>query len=617
MTVGATMYASFLLSNTFIFLGENNDMAQQNWRTTSQHLLPSTVVATDAGKYDIYPTFPAGVGKIQVGYDALGALIAQHQTVVIDGYGGVFWDNFRSHLEATLSQQGSHRNWVDVQSVMKSPQEIDDMLTPFLGGDDPLFGTRFTGQLRDFFDDRLLHSISQQVDEQTILYGTGASLVGIEDAFIIYVDVPKNEIQFRSRAGSITNLGRAEASNPKTMYKQFYFVDWVALNQHKCEVLDQIDCIVDEQRRDEPTLMSGDDFRATLQMMSQNYFRVRPWFEPGVWGGQWIKQHVEQISPDVPNYAWSFELITPENGLLLQSDEHLLEVSFDFLMYFDHEAILGHCAERFQYEFPIRFNFLDTFDGGNLSVQCHPSNEFVKEQFGGTFTQDETYYILDCKPGSKVHIGFQDGIDPKQFEADLRRSFDENVALDIHEHVNYVMIHKHDLILIPNQTIHSSGEGVLVLEISATPYIFTFKLYDWVRPDLTGKPRPLNFDRGLQNLDFDRQGQRVFDELVAKPSVIQRGRDWQCVHLPTHALHFYDVYRYEFDTDIELDTEGDTMHIMSLVEGMAIQLETENGMSTGFNYIETFVVPAATGKYKLTNLGQERAKVIQAVMKKE
>lgn len=591
-------------------------MAQPNWRTTSQHLLPSTVTPTNAGKYDVYPTFPAGPNKIQVGYDALANLIAQHQTIVIDGYGGVFWDNFQSQLETALGQNGVHRQWIDVQSAMKSPDAIDVMLAPFLGGDDPLFGTRFTGQLQDFFDDEKLTGLGQRVDEQTIVYGTGASLVDIEDAFVIYVDVPKNEIQFRSRAGTITNLGRAEASHPKTMYKQFYFVDWVALNKHKCELLDQMDCIVDEQRWDEPAVMSGDDFRATLKAMSQNFFRVRPWFEPGVWGGQWIKERIEQISPDVPNYAWSFELITPENGLLLESDGQLLEVSFDFLMYADHEAVLGHGADRFGYEFPIRFNFLDTFDGGNLSVQCHPSNEFVQAQFGETFTQDETYYILDCKQGAKVYIGFQDGVDPEQFEADLRRSFDDNVALDIHEHVNSVAAHKHDLILIPNQTIHSSGEGVLVLEISATPYIFTFKLYDWVRPDLTGKPRPLNFDRGMANLDFDRQGQGVFDEHVAKPAVIQRGRDWQCVHLPTHPLHFYDVYRYEFDTDIELDTDGDTMHIMSLVEGTAIQIETDNGMSTRFNYVETFVVPAATGKYTLKNLGSERAKVVHVVMKR-
>lgn len=592
-------------------------MAQQPWRASSQHLLPTTIQPTDIGKYDIYPTYPITSGEIQQGYETLANIIAQNKWVVIDGYGGVFWENFRTQVENALQAQGVTRTWINVQTTMKSPQAIDEMLARFLGGDDPIFGTRFTGELRDFFDDDLLYNlVDEELGEDVILYGTGASLVEIEERFLMYVDVPKNEIQFRSRAGSITNLGRPNATNPKVMYKQFYFVDWVALNNLKCELLDNIDVIVDEQRRDDPVMMSGDALRATLQSISQTVFRVRPWFEPGVWGGQWIKDHIDQLATDVPNYAWSFELITPENGLILESEGKTLEVSFDFLMYHDHQAILGHGAEHFQYEFPIRFNFLDTFAGGNLSIQCHPSNEFIKTNFGENFTQDETYYILDCEPQSRVNIGFQDDIDPQKFEADLRWSFENNQSIDIHEHVNYVLVQKHDLILIPNKTLHGSGTDVLVLEISATPYIFTFKLYDWVRPDLNGNPRPINLERGIPNLDFDIKGDRVFDEHVSKPCVIQRGRDWELVHLPTHPKHFYDVYRYEFDSDVELDTEGDDMHIMSLVEGTTIQIETENGYSQHFNYIETFVVPAQAGKFKLKNLGDTRAKVVLVLLKK-
>jgi mannose-6-phosphate isomerase class I len=261
----------------------------------------------------------------------------------------------------------------------------------------------------------------------------------------------------------------------------------------------------------------------------------------------------------------------PENGLLFESSGLLLEVSFDCLMYHNHPEVLGDSAARFGYEFPIRFDFLDTVDGQNLSVQVHPRPDYIRKHFGETFTQDETYYILDCEPNSRVYLGFKEDIDPDVFCAELERSFNESTPIDADKFVNSEPANKHDLFLIPHGTIHCSGKGVLVLEISATPYIFTFKMYDWMRLDLDGKPRPINIDRAFANLNFSRQGPRVEDELISKPAVIAQGDDWQLVHLPTHADHFYDVHRFEFDSNIEAET-GDSCHVMSLVEGTSVLL---------------------------------------------
>jgi mannose-6-phosphate isomerase class I len=426
--------------------------------------------------------------------------------------------------------------------------------------------------------------------------------------------VPKNEIQFRSRAGSITNLGTTTPADPKVMYKRFCFVDWVVLRKHAANLLPNIDLCVDMQRPDNPVFTDGRSFRASLDAMSRNYFRARPWFEPGAWGGQWIKKHIPELPQDAPNYAWSFELISPENGLMLRDKEVLLEVSFDFLMFHAHRHVLGASAERFGYEFPIRFDFLDTFDGGNLSVQCHPSPDYARQHFGENFTQDETYYILDCEPGAQVYVGFKDGIDRDEFRTILEDSFATGSKVDVERYVNSEAASQGDLFLIPHGTVHCAGVNNLVLEISATPYIFTFKMYDWMRLDLDGMPRPLNIARAFENLNFERQGARVQEELISKPRVIDSGTDWAVVHLPTHADHFYDVHRLEFSSSIDVTTD-DSPHVLSLVEGNTVLVETQAGMSVRFSFAETFVIPAAARQYRLTSESGKPIKVVKGFMK--
>ena len=584
------------------------------WRKTSQRIAPATHTPSAVGHYDVHPGFPVGPGKIALGFEALAELIAEQTHVILDGYGGVFWQDFRQRLELVLKTRGIRTNWVCAEDAMRSPAEIDALVQPFLGGSDPVFGTRFTGRLEDFFDANKLEQLRPEPNaELNLIYGCGASLTGW-NGLLVYLDVPKNEIQFRSRSGSIGNLGSSNASDAKSIYKRLYFVDWIALNKHKAKLLERIDVIVDHQRPDEPSLMRGNDFRAALEAMSHNFFRARPWFEPGPWGGQWIKQHVLELPQDTPNYAWSFELITPENGVALESDGRLLEVSFDFVMFHDHRAVLGEAAERFGFEFPIRFDWLDTIKGGNLSVQVHPSPTYAKQHFGEGFTQDETYYILEAEPEAEVYLGFQDNIDPSQFRAALEQSHHQGSALEVEQFVQRHPAKKHDLFLIPHGTIHCSGAGSVVLEISATPYIFTFKMYDWLRLDLDGNPRPMNIERAFENLDFSRRGERVQAELISKPVVLERGAGWRVMHLPTHPDHFYDIQRLEFTTEFQAQT-ANACHILSLVEGTSIILETQRGLRQRFNYAETFVVPAAAGSYKLINEGSGEAKVIRSFVR--
>ncbi|MEJ5250138.1 class I mannose-6-phosphate isomerase [Caldilinea sp.] len=588
------------------------------WRKTTQSLMPAHVSAAGreqvAGRYDIYPSHDLGEGQIEFGFERLAQRLAAAGQVILDGYPGVFWEDFRERLAAALHGLGVRAHWIDIKNAMKPPEAIDALIAPFLGGDDPLFGFRFAGRLEDFFDAAALHQLRPDPDaDLNIVYGCGAALSGWQGV-LVYVDAPKNEIQFRQRARSVTCLGAAEPLDPKPAYKRSYFVDWIAANRHKLALYERIDWIVDGQRPDAITFARGDALRRGLDLLANNVFRVRPWFEPGPWGGQWIRRRMPQLAQDVPNYAWSFELISPENGLVFESDGWLLEVSFDFLMHRNPYDITGESAAAFGYEFPIRFDFLDTFEGGNLSVQCHPRPAYIRKHFGETFTQDETYYILDCTPGARCYLGFQEDINPGEFRAALEHSYRHAAPVDVDRFVQSHPVRKHDLLLIPNGTIHCSGVNNLVLEISATPYIFTFKMYDWMRLDLDGRPRPLNIERAFENLYFDRKGARVQAELISKPCTLSSGPGWRLIHLPTHPHHFYDVHRYHLRCAVDVRTEG-SCHVLSLVEGRSVLVETAAGVRRRFHYAETFVVPAAAGAYRLVSEEGDEVQVVQAFVK--
>ncbi len=584
-------------------------------RKTSQYLLPLLKPEQKSDRYDIYPVHDLGGGKIFCDYASLARRLASARRVIVDGYAGVRFDIFSRELNKELEALGIRPLWWSTSAALKEPQRIERLVGPWLGGDDPLFGFRTPLRLDDFFDAELLRRIVPDDEAQmNILIGPGAALAGW-DGVLVYVDIPKNEIQFRARAGSIVNLGAAAPEAPRKMYKRFYFVDWVVLNRHKKALLPRIDILVDGQREREITWAEGDDVRRGLEHIAANGFRVRPWFEPGTWGGQWIRNHIEALPREVPNYAWSFELIVPENGLIFASDGRMLEVSFDTVMFQAGEQVVGKaCYDLYGDEFPIRMDYLDNFDGGNLSIQCHPRRDYIREHFGEVLTQEETYYILDTAPGSVVYLGFKEDIVPQEFERALTGSFEQGTRLDVPRYINAQPSHRHDLFLIPPGTLHSSGRNNLVLEISTTPYIFTFKMYDWLALDLDGKPRPLNIRRAMENLRFDRKGEAVGRELVSHPVLLEAGDGWELWHLPTHRDHSYDVHRYKLRTQVDVQTCG-KCHVLNLVEGESACIETAGGDTFRLSYAETLVIPAAAGSYRIINTSDREIMVVKAFMK--
>jgi len=126
------------------------------WRKTDQYPLPESKPYSIPGKYDIYPAFKLEDKQINRGFDALTELILKHRNVIIDGYIGVFFDDFSEKLDQKLKSRRIKTSWKMTGDFMKDPDAIEKLISPFTGGDDPVFGKRTTLSLVDFSFPRLL-----------------------------------------------------------------------------------------------------------------------------------------------------------------------------------------------------------------------------------------------------------------------------------------------------------------------------------------------------------------------------------------------------------------------------------------------------------------------------
>ena len=140
----------------------------------------------------------------------------------------------------------------------------------------------------------------------------------------------------------------------------------------------------------------------------------------------------------------------------------------------------------------------------------------------------------------------------------------------------------------------------MVLEISATPYIFTFKLWDWGRMGLDGKPRPIHIDHGKHVLQYDRTTDWVKQNLINRFEALSLGDGWREERTGLHELEFIETRRHWFTKTVPHDTNG-TVNVLNLVEGDEAIIESPSGAFEPFvvHYAETFIVPAAVGAYRI------------------
>lgn len=520
--------------------------------------------------------------------------------LVIDCYPGVRM----TELENVLLQQLRPTLTINVEQARRDERAIHEMLARNLT-DDRVFGVLSCHQLVEFFDPTRLETLQAQVSQCSegliVIYGPGAALVHPGDV-LVYADLPRWEIQQRMRSGEMGNWGvENQHEDILRRYKRAFFIEWRVFDRHKTPLLKRADFLLDTTRANQPAMVSGEALRAGLEQTTSQPFRVVPFFDPGIWGGQWMKQQFD-LDPSAPNYAWCFDCVPEENSLLLRFGAVRIEIPSQDLVLLEPRALLGEKVHaRFGAEFPIRFDFLDTIGGQNLSFQVHPVTEYIQQQFGMHYTQDESYYILDARPDAVVYLGTKTGIDPKDMMDDLRRAGRGEKPFDDARFVNQIPAKKHDHFLIPAGTVHCSGAGTMVLEISATPYIFTFKLWDWGRLGLDGLPRPVHLDHGEKVIDWQRDTQWVHQHLVNQFEPIAEGNYWREERTGLHEREFIETRRHWFSEPV-LHHTGGGVNVLNLVEGDEAIVDSPTGAFAPFtvHYAETFIIPASVGEYRIS-----------------
>jgi mannose-6-phosphate isomerase class I len=529
-------------------------------------------------------------------------------TASFECYPGVFENALISALAEGLRPSGL----IVTSELFKSPSDIELLLSGVLG-DDPVFGRMNSIGIEDFFDAGKLASARERVKNWKqgllVIVGTGASLVSAEPDVLVYADMARWEIQQRQRRNTVGNLGAdnlQESSGQK--YKRAFFVDWRAADHLKKSLLQKIDFWLDTNG-DIPKLVAGRAVREGLKQIACRPFRVVPYFDPGPWGGHWMEE-ICGLPKGMPNYAWCFDCVPEENSLLLAFGGTCIEIpAINLTLLYPHELLGEAVVARFGPEFPIRFDFLDTMGGGNLSLQVHPKTQFIREHFGMQYTQDESYYLLDAGDDGSVYLGLKAHSDREAMIRELKEAQDDSVSFSVETYVNRFLARKHDHFLIPAGTIHCSGRNSMVLEISATPYIFTFKLWDWGRLGMNGLPRPIHLEHGLANIVWNRDTEWVRKNLINRIEPVGEGPGWREERTGLHELEFIETRRHWFTSSTPHDTLQ-TVNVLNLVEGEEAIVESPTGSFDPFvvHYAETFIVPASVGRYSISPSGRSVGK---------
>ncbi len=216
-----------------------------------------------------------------------------------------------------------------------------------------------------------------------------------------------------------------------------------------------------------------------------------PLFMERVWGGRRLESLFGKHLPVGIRIGESWELVDREEAQSVVHTGPLRGQTLNELWTNHHEAVFGKNTPATSKRFPLLFKLLDAQE--RLSVQVHPPARVARILNGEPKT--EMWYVADTYLDSDIFAGLKAGVGREDFERALREG---KVAEKIHR----LPMQPGDTIFIPSGRIHAIGAGNVIVEIQQNSDT-TYRVYDWNRLGLDGKPRKLQVEESMQSIDFD------------------------------------------------------------------------------------------------------------------
>ncbi len=241
--------------------------------------------------------------------------------------------------------------------------------------------------------------------------------------------------------------------------------------------------------------------------------KFHPVYKEKIWGGNKLKTQLnKQNAPEKCGESWEISAVpgsvsVVKNGFLEgNSLQDILEIYMGDLVGPDIFELYGE-------NFPLLIKFIDAND--DLSVQVHPDDETAAKKHQ-SFGKTEAWYIIDAEKDSRLISGFNKALGKSEFVSRMNNN-------DILPVLNRVPVKADDLFFIPAGRVHATGKGILFAEIQQNSDV-TYRIYDWDRMGVDGKPRQLHVQEALEVIDFSevKQAETPYESTINAPSRMLR-----------------------------------------------------------------------------------------------